>query len=204
MLTAFGVSGGIVMLYGILAAVMMHQAGWHTPMVVGGTVMTAYLVYLTDRAGLLWDLVIQPVRVPLQYVIYAAIGIIIELIGQHLLGLWSYPAFSPTLELIHVIVFGYPFLFFMTFELYVLIQWLVRVAWLALPLTWLVSVVLHEVPNMAAGQWMYDIPMPAWSIFDLHIIVLIGWVAMLIIPLAVRLWLGYPAYVPRPFQRSED
>lgn len=196
MLTVFAGIGAIMVLYGLIVAIMMEQPGWHTPVLVGGTTVLAYFVYLIDRAGILWDLVVRPIRVPLQYVIYAMIGVVIELIGQQLLGWWSY-SFSPILEVIHVILLGYPFMFFMLFELYVLAQWFLRYMWLTIPVVWLLTIIMNEGPNLVAQQWVYDIPFAGWSVAGLHVIVLIGWVIPVVLPLVVRHFLGLPIYVPR-------
>jgi len=204
MLTVFAVVGFMLFLYGLIVALMMEAAGWHTPVLVGGTAVAAYFVYLIDRAGLLWDLVIRPVRVPLQYAIYAAIGVIIEFIGQHLLGWWSYPAFSPALEVVHVIVFGYPFLFFMLFEMYVLAQWLLRSVWLAVPAVWVVTIVIHEGPNLVAHQWVYTTPFGEWAIAGVHLFVLVGWLIPVVLPLVVRYCLSLPTYVPRLPNNRDD
>jgi len=198
-LTVFAVVGAVMAVYGVVAAVALDQSAWHTPVLVGGTVFAAYLVYLTDRAGLLWDLVISPVRVPLQYAIYVGIGVVIELIGQHMLGWWSYPAFSPMLEVVHVGLIGYPFLFFLLFELYVLLHWLSRRVWFSLVAAWLVSIVVNEFPNWVAQQWIYDIPViPGWEVLGLHVFVIVGWIIPLVIPLFVRGALGLPTYTTAP------
>jgi hypothetical protein len=190
------VASAAVAVYGLALAFWTGQAGWHTPFVVGLTGVAALVAFGLDMHGVLLDLAYRPWSVITQYIVYVAIGLVLEVGGGYALGLWSYPNLSMPLEIIHVIGFGYPFSFFLAFELYLIMVVVIRVTAPALVGAWVVNVIFQEIPNTLGGQWIYLEPIASPVLGTIPLIPSIAWLLFILLSIFVREQLRLPSSFP--------
>ena len=186
----------LVAVYGIIIAVWAEQPGWHTPVVVGSSIAAAAAALLYNQHGVLLDLAHHPGSVVFQYMIYALLGVVIDIVGQYILGWWGYPDLPLPLQIFHVYLLGYPFSFFFAFELYLIGLAAVRSAWGSLLIATLVSVAIHELPNVSAKQWVYQFPGADVMLAGVPVMIVGWWFLAVLIPIFIREQLRIPTSFP--------
>ena len=161
------------------------EPGWYSLFVLGGTFTLAWLNYLLSNPGLISDTAVRPKAVVYSYLGGVGTAIVLEAIGRHTLGLWSYPELAGISGVVQIYLITYPFALFMIYETYVLIrQVLPRVP--TFLITWFLSAFIHELPNVRVGEWVYDIPVTDLTIGGINIVVILGWSILIAAALCVR------------------
>ncbi|MBI2173386.1 MAG: hypothetical protein HYT73_04255 [Candidatus Aenigmarchaeota archaeon] len=177
-----GIIGLLLALYGIISAVFYSNILWYSYFVVGGTLFLAYA-----NCRLKNDSILKHDRkyILKTYGIYLLFTILIEIAGRFVLGLWNYPFFSLMDEFVHVFLIGYPFVFFFVRESFVMINKKTGLL-AAIILTTLVNAFVHEIPNTFVWVWVYTIPYVTLEIFQINIVVIVGWAILVLVPLITK------------------
>ncbi len=186
---SLGIAGFAMAAYGLVAAIVQGSVVWYSYFVIGGSLFLGLINYLLGRESLFSYLRNNKIRVLKTYILYVLGAIVIEFIGRFLLNLWYYPAFSVTEELIHVFLIGYPFAFFFLFESFVLARHFIMSFWPAFTFVAIISAFAHEVPNLYAFEWVYTVPYVTLAIFQINIVILIGWFVLVAVPIFVDKYL---------------
>jgi hypothetical protein len=119
----------------------------------------------------------------LTWLIFMALTIFVEIIGNLWLNLWDYPTFNTLDYLIHVIVIGYAFTGFFGLEFFVIVQrtFISKKAQLiVLPIAAFFFGYLNEYPNIFAYEWKY-INWPFSEFLGIPILVSFLWLLLLIV-----------------------
>ncbi len=177
----FLLSGLFLFLYGLYLAFFQHSYYWYTPFVLGGTLFFSQIN--RHHSSLRFIAKKHPSVFFKLYILYFLITILIEIIGRLILGLWYYPFFSSAEIILHVFLIGYPFALFFVQELFFYIHYHFRNIPVTFMTTLIISSFLHEIPNIFAWEWVYTIPYVHYEIFEINIIVLLGWSLLVYTPL---------------------
>lgn len=181
-----GILGLFLICYGLFRAVVLGVSPWYAYFVVGGTLFFGWVNYLLKNKSLFYGFEQDKVFVLKSFLYYFIFGIMIEFFGRYLFGLWEYPLFSFYDETIYVFILGYPFPFFLIYETFVLIKGLVKSFGFSFLLATLISSFLHEIPNIYAREWVYNIPYVALEILGINIVVIFGWTILVLVPIVVN------------------
>ncbi len=116
------------------------------------------------------------------------LGVAIEVVGSHLLGLWSYPklwSLEPMWFMLMINFIGYltyPVILMSFREMYALSRSLIKTKFLAVAATMVAGIIVWELPNVISKDWIYRIPYVSWSILGVNIVVIVGWVILILGP----------------------
>ena len=185
-ITAAGIVGLILALYGLISAIFYSSATWYDYFVIGGAFFLGYVNYKLKNESVLGLLEENKLRVFGNYALYAIAGIIIELVGRFLLHLWEYPSLNHAAETIRIFIIFYPFGFFFIYESFVLIKSKLQSFGLTVVVATLVNAFLHEIPNTFAWEWRYTIPYVTFEILRINIVVIVGWAILIAVSLLVK------------------
>jgi hypothetical protein len=178
-----GVSGFILAVFGLVSAISYSSVTWFSYYVIGGTLFLAWLNQLLKNDSLFTKSIPNLLKT---YGIYLLFAILIEVVGRYILHFWAYPSFNQTEIAIHVYLIGYPFVFFFIYESYILIRTKSPNMASAVILTTLINAFIHEIPNTFAWEWVYTIPYITIEIFQINIVVIVGWIILVAVPLVTK------------------
>lgn len=182
--------GLVVVLYGLFSAISLSSQVWYSYFVIGGTFFIGYLNYKFKNKTLFWDLEKNKLKVLETYFFYIIATISIELVGRFWLHFWYYPNFGIAEQIVHVLLIGYPFAFFFIYESFVLLnKWIKKFSVLFI-VSMITNAFLHEIPNIFAWEWIYTIPYIRLEIFQINIVVILGWSVLIAVPLITQKVLG--------------
>ena len=182
MKTYFHLIGLLIALYGAISAIFYSNIIWYSYFVVGGTLFLAYANSRLENDSILKE---DKKYIMKTYGIYLLFAVLIEIAGRFALGLWNYPYFSPMDEFVHIFLIGYPFAFFFVRESFTLINKKTGLM-AAIVLTTLVNAFVHEIPNTFVWEWVYTIPYVTLEIFQINIVVIVGWAILVAVPLITK------------------
>lgn len=181
--------GLLIFLIGLYLAFFTHSSVWYSVFLVGGFL---FLEGINSSKGfsvlknIKWFL--------LTWLIFFAITLVIEAIGNLWLNLWVFPLFGKLDYCIHVIVIGYPLTGFFGLEFFVLLQKIFtsrRKQLFILPVSTFLFGYLNEYPNVFAHEWQY-INWPFGEFLGIPILVSFLWIFLLLM-----------LYFKRPFEFLE-
>ena len=184
-----GLIGSILILYGFILAFFKSNVFWYDYFVIGGTLLFGSINYKIGNAGLFALIKNKSINFLKLYISYLIFAILIEIVGRFLLNLWFYPSSSVLDQIIYVFLIGYPFAFFFVYETFVMFNGKIRSKTLAFVFTFIFSAFLHEIPNVFVWSWIYTIPYIKFEIFQINIVVIIGWSILVLVPLLVKRYL---------------
>ena len=119
------------------------------------------------------------------------LGVLIEVVGSLLLGLWTYPklwSITPFGLMVVINIWGYlsyPFILMSFREMYNYYNAIIKSNIFDVVLFIITGVLIWEVPNIFSRDWVYFIPTVSTHLFGINIIVIFGWVLLIIFPLWV-------------------
>lgn len=176
--------GLFLTLSGLAAAFLLASQYWYSLFTVGGTIFLASLNYQLGNPSILRTFEQNKKRFLAIYFAYFLAGVMIELVGKSLLKLWQNPL-TPAEQIVHVFLIAYPFAFFLLYESFILFKKYLRSSAPALLIATFLNAFLHEIPNTYAWPWQYNIPYVSWEIFQINIVVIVGWLILMAVPLLV-------------------
>ncbi len=118
------------------------------------------------------------------YLIIFFLGCSFELIGRYILSWWVYPHIN-TVFLEILLVLFYPFILFSFREMYNSLTLIVKNKLMTFVLSMLLGIIIWETPNMFSKDWIYTVPYSNFEILNLPVIIIIGWSALIGLPLIV-------------------
>ena len=177
-----GVASFIIVIYGIFSAINSKNIFWYSYFLLGGTFFIAYINFNLKNDSLIKRFRKNKLKEIKNYFYYIFIAMLIEIIGRHILNLWSYPNYNTLNIIINVFIIGYPMALFFVYESFILINKYFSFN-ISIVICALINAFLHEIPNKFANEWTYNIPRITFEIFGLNILVIIGWFILIIIPL---------------------
>ena len=114
------------------------------------------------------------------YLAMVLLGVAIELTGRFILGLWEYPYYNGIHETASV--FFYPFILFQLREMYTLVKSKIKTSLISIIVSVIMGVIIWEIPNLFSMDWIYHIPIVSLEIFNINIIVVLGWALLILVP----------------------
>lgn len=176
---AIGIIGLVLAFYGYFSAIFSANVKWFSYFIVGGTFFLGYInlrlknesIFKKSRNYILKT-----------YALYLLFGILIDIVGGYVLGLWGYPSFGLVDKIINVSLIGYPFVCFFIQESFNLLHKILSSYLLTIILTTLINAFLVELPNISAQEWVYNIPYITFSILQINIVVIVGWIILIAVP----------------------
>jgi hypothetical protein len=177
--------GLLLIVISLIGAFFFSFLTWYIYYVIGGTLFLSSF-NKSSSTSFLNELIHNRKRLAFTYGSFLLAAISIDAIGKFFLGWWHYnEALGVRDQLLHVYLLGYPFCLFMVYETWLLIKRQIKPFWFAFITTTLVSAFIHEYPNTFVYEWRYTIPGFSFEIFNIHIVVIIGWSILVAIPLVV-------------------
>ncbi len=122
------------------------------------------------------------------YLVLLLASILIEVIGSIILKLWSYPklwAYEPLSLLLLVNGWGYlsyPIILMSFKEMYSFVKSFFKNKFVSVIISMLMGIIIWEVPNLFSRDWVYNIPYIHWEIFQINVVVIIGWIILILGP----------------------
>jgi hypothetical protein len=178
-----GIIGFLLAIYGLVSAILYSNVTWYSYFVIGGTLFLAWINQILKN-----DSIFEKGKYYLlkTFVLYLIFTVLIEIVGRFILNFWNYPSFNLVDKLLNVFLIGYPFAFFFIHESFKLIRRKVPSLSITIILATLINAFAHEVPNIFAWEWVYTIPYVTFSILQINIVVIVGWVVLIAIPLITK------------------
>ena len=177
-----GFIGLTLLLYGVISAIFYRNVMWYSYFVMGGPLFFGYLNYKLKNESIFKKDIREIFRL---YLLYFVSGIIIELIGRHLLKFWYYPHYRPLDYIFQLLLIIYPIGFFFIYESFIFIKSNLKSFTITLIITTLFQEFINEFPNTFVYTWRYIIPYIKLEILNINIVVVIGWVILIYIPLII-------------------
>ncbi len=176
------ISGTLVTVLSFSAAFTgIHN--WHFPAAIGVWLMFDYLSSLMNNKTTL-GICLKDKRAFLKiYLAMFLLGAAIEGVGRFALHWWTYPYIDSVMHEIVLLLF-YPFILMSFREMYMLFSSIIhkRTAFL---LSIAAGIVIWEIPNMFSMDWIYTVPYLHIEIFNLHILIILGWAALIGLPVYI-------------------
>lgn len=171
-------TGLLIFLFGLYLAFFQHSDVWSSVFLIGGFLLLEGInipkgfSVLKNRK---WFL--------LTWLIFIAIAIAVEIIGNLWLNLWNYPTFNKLDYLIHVLVIYYTFAGFFGLEFFVLLQRIFpsrKALIIILPISAILFGYLNEYSNIFAYEWKYN-NWPFGEFLGIPILVSLLWILSLVV-----------------------
>jgi hypothetical protein len=158
---------------------------WYYPAVVGVWLFFDYLSYLRKNKTIFGLLINKEYKKFFKiYLGLFVLGALIEIVGRIMAKFWIYPLQNPLIMNIITFLF-YPFILMSFVESYNLIYSLTKNKIVSTLLSMLIGIIIWEIPNIYSQDWVYQIPYINLEIFNLNIVVVIGWIFLILGPLYV-------------------
>jgi len=165
-----------------------HSKIWYNFLVFGAWFLFDNLASLRKQKTTLDIIIKKKYKLFLEvYLVLLGFGILIELLGSILLGLWSYPklwSIEPFWFMLLINIVGYlcyPFILISFIEEYRFFKTIVK-RWWAVILSVVVGILIWEIPNVFSRDWIYNIPYFKSELFGVNLIVILGWLILVIFP----------------------
>ena len=168
--------GLAIFVWGLYLAFFQHSDIWYSVFLIGGFL---FLEGINSRKG--FSVLKNRKWFLLTWLIFIAITIVLEIIGNSWLNLWDYPTFNKLDYLIHVLVIGYAFTGFFSLEFFVFLQRIFtsrKIQIIILPISAILFGYLNEYPNIFAYEWKY-INWPFGEFLGIPILVSFFWILLL-------------------------
>ncbi len=170
--------GLVIFALGLYLAFSQHSDIWYSVFLIGGFLL---LEGINSQKG--FSVLKKQKKFLLTWLIFIAITVALEIIGNLWLNLWDYPTFNKLDYLIHALVIGYAFTGFFGLEFFVLLQKYFpsqRAQVVILPIAAFLFGYLNEYPNIFAYEWKY-INWPFGEFLGIPILVSFLWILLLIV-----------------------
>ncbi len=180
----FWILGVILTLYGLVSAFTAMNVFWYGIFVVGLTFLFGSInLWLGNKTVFSKS---SPYILKL-YLIYFAVGLLIEVIGRLMLNLWyAHESLTFQIQVFEVFLIVYPFVLFSVYELFVFLKSYLKSNVAAFISTWLLYAFISELPNTFVYEWVYTIPYITLEIMHINIAVIISWAVLVAVPLAAQ------------------
>ncbi len=119
------------------------------------------------------------------YLMMMFLGCSIEYIGRFILEWWVYPMGNSLIYEFLLIIF-YPFILFSFHGMYLFLSQVIKNKILVFISAMLLGMLIWETPNMFSHDWVYTISQTNLEIFNLNIIIIIGWSVLIGLPVYVH------------------
>jgi hypothetical protein len=123
-------------------------------------------------------------KLSLIYILLFMLGLLIEVVGRIILGLWSYPLVSQLVANTLGIIL-YPFILMSFRETYQFVKSNLNNKTISGLVSMLIGIIVWEVPNLFSSDWVYNIPFVTFSLFKINIVVIVGWAILIVLPVCV-------------------
>ncbi len=169
--------GASLFILGIFLAFFAHSPYWYTPFVIGGFL---FLENFNQHDG--FSMLKNTRKFIFFWFVAIAITILVEWLGNYVLGLWDYEYYGQVAYFFNVIIFGYVFTFFFGLELLVFVQNIIKskkVQYIILPIIIFLFGYLNEYLNLFAYEWRYK-NWPGSEFLGIPILVSFLWLLVLL------------------------
>jgi hypothetical protein len=175
---------GLVVSVVSIGSAFFKVHNWYLPAVIGVWLIFDYFACQGNSRTTFQLLKKNPLQFLQIYVLLFFLACSIELVGRFILKWWTYPNIHGSFHEIVLLVF-YPFILFSFREMYNVMHKVAKSKLGAFLLSMAMGITIWEIPNMYSRDWTYTIPYFNWSIFQLPLIIIVGWAALIGLPLYV-------------------